>query len=161
MNPIIISTGIGIVTQIVTGIGFSALFSTVSSITNTSQNVYKMLQAMTDPDKEINREVIQLDFEATIKVLTELINKTNIDEKDTVLAENVLLLRDIMFKIEGELNKIQRIMEYNDGLWIMKRFRKYDCLDSLNKLKMYKKVLDNRMKLLKEVSKIEKHINHR
>lgn len=161
MNPIIISTGIGIATQIITSIGFSALFSTVSSITSTSQNVYKMLQAMTDPDKEISKEIMQLDFDATIKVLTELINKIDINEKDTALAESVLLLRDIMFKIEGELNRFQRIMEYNDGIWLMKRFRKYDCIDSLNKLKTYKKVLDNRMKLIKEISKIERHISHK
>ena len=161
MNPLIISTGIGIATQIITNIGFSALLSTASSITNTSQNVYKMLQAMADPDKEINKEIIQLDLDATIKILTELIDKINIEEKDTALAEGIFLLRDIMFKIEGELNKIQKTMEYNNNIWFMKRFRKYDCVGSLNKLKTYKKVLDNRMKLIKEITKIEKNTCHK
>lgn len=158
MNPLLISTGIGIATQIITSIGFTALLSTASSITSTSQNVYKILKTMSDSDGEIKKEISQLDFDATIKILTELISKINIDDGDTALAEGILLLRDIMFKIEGELNRIQKIIEYNDGIWFMKRFRKYDCIESLNKLRTYKKIMNNRMKLIKEVAKIERYI---
>jgi len=159
MNPIIISAGLGVATHIITSIGFTALLNTASSITNTSQNVYKILQTMSSSDAEITKEISQLDFEATIKVLNELIKKIELDENDAALSECVQSLRDIIFKIEGELNKIHKILEYNNDIWFMKKFRKYDCLDSLNKLKTYKKILDSRMKLMKEITKIERCMN--
>lgn len=153
MNPILITTGL--VTYVITNIGISALVASISSITHTSQNIYDILKkfsfSKSKQKKTVYENLVEFDLETTIRVLNAELKDIN---KEKISSESVNIciesIKKITTDIESELLNIDRMTNYNESLWIMKNIRSYDCEESINKLKKYKSILDNRRKLLNE-----------
>lgn len=165
MNPIVIKTGLGIISHVVTNIGISALIASISSISRTSQNVYDLIKGFSLSDSEqkvkIRTTLTELDLEATIKVLNEILKKINekeISSKDILIS--IQNIKDIILNIESELTLLHNMTDYNESLWLLKKFRAYDCEKSIKTLRLYKSVLDNRRKLLTETLQINYYMNN-
>jgi len=131
------------------------LVASISSITATSQNIYKLIKDFSFSDSKqktkIYNSIREMDLEATVKISQETLK--NIDGKKNQ-SQDVLLsvhyMREIVDKIEGELIILSNMTNYNESLWLFKNMRSYDCSSILDNLKRYKKILENRRKLLIE-----------
>lgn len=153
MNPILITTGI--LAQVITNIGISALVSSITSITHTSENIYNLVNRFSfSKSKEKNKiynNLKELDLETTIKILNLELNEIN---KEKVTSKSIILciesIQKVILDIEKELLNIDKMTNYNESLLVLQKFRSYDCSQSIKILKSYKTILDNRRKLLNE-----------
>lgn len=162
MKQIIIKTGLGIILYAMTNIGLTTIISTLSLINKTSQSIYDLIKSLNDKqDNNINKILIELDLENTIKVINEiLINLESVNISSKNILSNIQNIKDIILKIENELLLLHNMVDYNNSIWILKKYRSYDCQNILDNLKLYKSILDNRKKLLTEVLQINNFINN-
>lgn len=158
MNPIFITTGI--VAQVITNMGISAIVSSIYTITSTSHSIYDTIKNMSLSSQQkknnVYHNIKKLDLEATIKIINSMLQEI---PKEKIYSKTILLclesLKEIIIDIEYELFNLNTMIDYNDSLWVLKNFRSCDCSTSLKKLVDYKNILDNRRNLLTDCLQIK------
>lgn len=109
--------------------GIYALISNISSFSNSS---------------DIVNEIKELDIEISVKILVKMLKELNIQNKTGTFEESYNSLRECLQNIENELGEIHHKLAFNSSLRLLSYFRKYKFHNSINRLKILKKQLDNR-----------------
>ena len=132
-----------------TGIAASATAAMVNSITLLSNNIFTLLNNISKNTHQT--ELINLlnktDIDATLKLLHAVIIEIPESNNQSILI-SLDNLKDIISKIENELITIQKKIEYNENIYILQRFRSYDCSLDLDKITTKFEILDRRSNYL-------------
>lgn len=151
---------LGVASSVAASLSVSIAICTINTITTTSRNIYSIIDSISNsnvPEKDEAIKLIKkLDLEMTIKIINSLIDEmpeNNMKSKTVILC--LESLNDVIKQIEDELNKINKLFEYNDNIMIFKRLRSYNCTENFNTLIELKGVLDNRKNLLFKTLQIE------
>jgi hypothetical protein len=128
------------------------LAKTVSNIAILTTNI--SLASKSSPEiTNINDFLYEIDLRETVEVIKLKIEELNYSDKSPKsISHCIELILDILSKIDEELGSIDMKTKYNNSLyssWVLPSWRQYEFSKHKQTLQIYKKKLDNRMKLLK------------
>ena len=104
---------------------------------------------------DVTNIIQELDLNNDIIILERLIKEININEQSTnTLRSCISTLTDCIISIEQLLNDIHTKITYNNSLWLFKSFRAYTFNNDIKQLEIFKKVFENRKKMLFSVMDI-------
>lgn len=134
--------------------------TTISTVTSTAKNIYKMLVGLKSSYKTNNEDGIcdlleALDIEETLKIVDNTIKEIPNEKLECDAIKTIVRsIEDITKKIEEELLKLQVRNYYNNSLYLLSSLRSYDIKKNYNKIQKFNSILHNRIKLLFELLKI-------
>jgi hypothetical protein len=144
------------VPAVATGMLLVPLFDPLYRVSSSANGIYALMSNINNftsyPD--IVTALKGMDIEASIRILEKLIKELNINHRTKTLEESLNLLKECIVNIENELSSVHEKMAYNSTLkikWIP--FRSYKFSNSIDKLMMLKKQLDNRTHMLFNIIK--------
>ena len=130
-------------------ISFSAISSVINTISTLSMNIYNITSNIKLNknlyNEELNRILIRTDIETTIQLLESIISE--IPEymgKSTSVLLALHNVSNIISLIETELSQINKKIEYNKNLYVLKNWRSLDFKDELNDLENLLNILEKR-----------------
>ena len=130
-------------------ISFSAISSVINTISSLSMNIYNITSNIKLNknlySEELNRILIRTDIETTIQLLESIISE--IPEymgKSTSVLLALHNVSNIISLIETELSKINKKIEYNKNLYVLKNWRSLDFKEELNDLENLMNILEKR-----------------
>ena len=130
-------------------ISFSAISSVINTISTLSMNIYNITSNIKLNknlyNEELNRILIRTDIETTIQLLESIISE--IPEymgKSTSVLLALHNVSNIISQIETELIKINKKIQYNNNLYLLKNWRSLDFKDELNDLENLLNILEKR-----------------
>jgi hypothetical protein len=130
-------------------ISFSAISSVINTISTLSMNIYNITSNIKLNknlyNEELNRILIRTDIETTIQLLESIISE--IPEymgKSTSVLLALHNVSNIISQIECELIKINKKINYNKNLYVLKNWRSLDFKDELNDLENLLNILEKR-----------------
>jgi hypothetical protein len=134
--------------------------TTISTVTSTAKNIYKMLIGLkssykTNNDDKICDMIEELDIEETLKIVENTIKDIPDDKLECDAIKSVVKsIEEVTKIIEEELLKLQNRNHYNNNLYLLSSWRCYDIKKNYDKIHKYNSILHNRIKLLFELLKI-------
>jgi len=130
-------------------ISFSAISCVINTISTLSMNIYNITSNIKLNknlyNEELNRILIRTDIETTIQLLESIISE--IPEymgKSTSVLLALHNVSNIISQIESELIKINKKIQYNNNLYLLKNWRSLDFKDELNDLENLLNILEKR-----------------
>lgn len=141
---------------ITTGMILVPLFDPLSRVSSSANGIYSLMSNINNftSYKNIVVALKEMDIEASVRILEKLIKELNIKHRTRTLEESLNLLKECIVNIENELSIVHEQMAYNFALkWKWVPFRSYKFNESISKLHMYKRQLDNRTQMLFNIIK--------
>lgn len=138
-------------TAVTAGLLLVPLFDPLSRVSSSANGIYSLMSNINNFTSYPNIVVAlkEMDIEASVRILEKLIKELNIKHKTRTLEESLNLLKECIVNIENELSVVHEKMAYNSILkWKWIPFRSYKFNESISKLHMYKRQLDNRTQML-------------
>jgi hypothetical protein len=142
--------------HIITTLGFNAILSSITTMTNTTKNIYNLINSIKFIDKtNILKDIHDMDIENTVVIIENMLQEI---PKEKICSKTISLclesINEIVEDIEKDFEIIKSNIEYNNSLWYLKNYRSRDNLKNIENLKINKKILDYRLKLLFELLQI-------
>ena len=139
-----ISAGTVVITQISSlSNNVFTLINNIIGIAKLSKNVYQI---------ELIKVLTKTDIEATLKLLHAIILEIplyiNLEQTNNSVVIALDNVKDIIGKIEEELNLIHTKIEYNNSLYVLSHIRSIDCICNLENIEILIIVLDRRCNYL-------------
>lgn len=144
-------------------ISFSAISSIINSISTLSMNIYNLSTNIKLNknlyNDELNEILIKTDIETTIQLLESIISEI---PEYMAQSTSVLLalhnVKSIISSIEYELTIINKKIEYNKNLYLLKNWRSLDFKSEVSHLESLLYILDKRRDNLFKTLEVFKNI---
>jgi hypothetical protein len=131
-----------ILTNVASSALTSALTRTVSSITFPQEQ---------KPDKDLWKEVLSKDVESSTRSIENFIKELNYkgNHEETIRAQ-IVSIYCLCKQVLSDYSYVQSKLVYNNSLYLLKSFRKYNVRSTLENILINFSALEQKFKLLKD-----------
>lgn len=135
--------------KLITYMSMGAMTLSISSIISTAKSIFDILGGLSSVAKppNVNNCLIKLDLEVNIDIVQEMLKELKPTNSKAVYM-SIDSLKNILMKIEYELFNLEKLLKYNNSLYVIRNLRSYDLIDQVNNLSDYKNIMDCRLRLL-------------
>ena len=138
----------------------------INQISSLSNNVFTLLNHITSisisnttHQTEIIKILSKTDVEANIKLLHAIILEIPPSYNSSSIIIALENIKDIISKIDMELQSIHDKIAYNSNIYILSNIRSYDCKSNLDKIEILIAILDRRSNNLFNTVKFFNELN--
>lgn len=152
---------VGVLTSVTTSLLANSL---IRAINDTSQIIKKITNFDKPTYEQVNKLLIELDMDFTLKIITSTISeiddfisndKCSDSKKPSSIKIAIFHITETINNLNQELSKIYEGIRYHNSKYF-KDWRTFSCDCDVDKIKIYKNILDSRYKILIDLIKISK-----